>query len=41
MLPTHVEQCLVELFSLGMVTCDHYGGIRALLMTERARHKKI
>ena len=40
MLPTHVEQCLVELFSLGMVTCDHYGGIRALLMTERDRHKK-
>ncbi len=39
-LPAHLEQCIVELFSLGVVTCDHYAGIRALLMSERDRRKK-
>ena len=38
-LPSHVEQGLVELFSLGMVTCDHYGGIRNLLIPEHKRRK--
>ncbi len=40
LLPTHVEQCLVELFALGLATCDHYDGIRALLLSERERHKR-
>ncbi len=39
LLPTHVEECLIELFSLGIVTCDHYGGIRALLRSERERRR--
>ena len=39
-LPSHVETALVELFALGLVTCDHFGGIRALLTPERHRRKK-
>ena len=39
LLPTHIEESLVELFALGKVTCDHYGGIRALLRPERERRK--
>ena len=30
----------MELFSYGKVTCDHFGGIRALLIPERIRHRK-
>lgn len=40
LLPTHIEESLVELFALGKVTCDHFGGIRALLRPERERRKK-
>ena len=38
-LPSHVEEGLVELFAQGIVTCDHYGGIRALLKPESHRRK--
>ena len=40
-LPTHGEEGLVELFALGIATCDHFGGIRALLMPERERRNRI
>ena len=40
LLPSHVEQGLVELFAMGKVTCDHYGGVRALLIPERLRRKR-
>ena len=39
-LPTHLEQGLVELFALGIATCDHFGGIRALLTPERLRRRR-
>ncbi len=40
LLPVHVEESLVELFALGMVTCDHFGGIRSLLTPENERRRK-
>ena len=39
-LPTHLEQGLVELFAHGIATCDHFGGIRALLTPERLRRRR-
>ncbi len=39
-LPSHVESALVELFALGVVTCDHFGGIRALLTPVRYRRRR-
>ncbi len=39
-LPGHVENALVELFALGAVTCDHFGGVRALLALQRNRSKR-
>ncbi len=40
LLPVYVEHSIVELFSLGFITCDHFGGIRALLMKEHERHRQ-
>ncbi len=40
LLPTHVEEGLVELFSMGLVSCDHFGGMRALLTSELDRRKR-
>ena len=38
-LPGHLEEGLVELFATGIVTCDHYGGIRALLTPQQDRRR--
>ncbi len=39
-LPTHIEKGLVELFAHGIVTCDHFGGIRALLIPESSKPRR-
>ena len=39
-LPGHVESALVELFALGAVTCDHFGGVRSLLTSKQHQRKK-
>ena len=36
-MPGHLEEGLVELFATGVATCDHYGGIRALLTSQQER----
>ena len=36
-MPGHLEEGLVELFARGISTCDHYGGIRALLTSQKER----
>ena len=39
-MPEHLEEGLVELFATGIATCDHYGGVRALLTPrEERRHQ--
>ena len=40
LLPVHVEESLVELFALGLATCDHFGGIRSLLAPESKRRRR-
>lgn len=40
LLPVHVEESLVELYALGIATCDHYGGIRSLLAPESQRRRR-
>ncbi len=40
LLPSHVEEGLVELFTAGMATCDHFGGVRSLLTPESARYRR-
>ncbi len=40
LLPAHVEESLVELYALGIATCDHFGGIRSLLTPERERRRR-
>ncbi len=36
-MPGHLEEGLVELFATGIATCDHYGGVRALLIPQEER----
>ncbi|MDE0310611.1 MAG: DEAD/DEAH box helicase [Acidiferrobacterales bacterium] len=36
-MPGHLEQGLIELFATGNATCDHYGGVRALLVPDKSR----
>ena len=40
LLPSHVEAGLVELFTAGVATCDHFGGIRALMLPESVRSRR-
>ena len=40
-LPGHLEEGLVELFALGIATCDHFGGIRALLTPQEERRRSL
>ena len=39
-MPGHLEEGLVELFATGVATCDHYGGIRALLTSQHERRRQ-
>ncbi len=41
LLPSHVEDGLVELFTAGIATCDHFAGIRSLLVPESSRPKRF
>ncbi len=39
-MPGHLEEGLVELFATGIATCDHYGGVRALLIPQDERRHR-
>lgn len=39
-MPGHLEEGLVELFATGVASCDHFGGIRALLTSQQDRRHR-